>query len=164
MQSLDMDGLDRLDRSWTNLIKYFPQLKINTLKSAGEALLLEVRRQAMTSGMRDGGAKVAGWQRKYLGRKGGYVAIRAAGGRDGGGVGADSAGAVTNYTENGHRVRGPSRRHGPGYRRRKSRAHTDEVAGYHYYRRVIAEADRVVREPVETLKREIAARLGGESA
>lgn len=163
MQSLNMDALDRLDESWADLLQRLPSLKRVALETAGAALLQEVRRQAGASGMRDGGAKVAGWQRKYLGSKGGYTAVRAMGGQDGGGTGANSTGAITNYTENGHKIRRPSGQRKPGYRYRP-RIHSAAVRGYHFYYYARDQADNAVREPVDDLKRKIVSGLGGEDA
>lgn len=159
MQSLDMYALDRLDKAWHDLLRRLPALKQTALQTAGTALLQEVRRQVGASGMRDGGTKVAGWQRKYLGSKGGYVAIRSIGSAEGGGVGKDSAGAITNYTELGHGIRRPR---GEKRSRYRPRIHVPAVSGYHFYYNARQGAGSVVGDALEPLKRQIIAGLGGD--
>ena len=162
MQSVEAGDLDRLIKRVDDTIQQFPEKKEKALKEAGEAMLSIVRLNVSTSPMADDGAKVGGWQRAHVGTKKGYAAVRAIGGKEGGGTGPESAGAVTNYTENGHAIRRPAPVKRKGYRYRP-RIHKPRVPGYHYYYYTDGPAQQAGAAAVAGLGDELARELGGEN-
>ena len=121
-QTVKCDGLDQMGKSWSELLKRFPEEKRRVLFEVGQELLTQVRQEI------GGKGKVAGWQDIHMGSKGGYVAVRArakeyqttkSGKRY-------AVGYVTNAIEGGHRTGGrrPGRkaegyRYRPGFTRRR---------------------------------------------
>lgn len=158
MQSLNMNGLVELESRLGILLKRWPQMKAAALKEMGEAALDIVRFNASVSGMKHDGGPIPGWQEYYIGSRLGYVAVRARGSTSGGGVGANSAGAITNYTENGHRIRRPSALKRDGYRYRP-RVKVAAVRGYHYYDMSEEMARNAALTGAERLCREMAKAL-----
>ena len=155
-----MDDLDRLIKRFDKTIQQYPSMKERAMKEAGEAMLSIVRHNVSASLENDGG-RVPGWQRPYQGTKHGYAAVRAVGGKEGG-TGPESAGAITNYTENGHAIRRPAPVKRKGYRYRP-RIHKPRVPGYHYYYYSDGPAQQAGAAAVAGLGDELARELGGEN-
>lgn len=153
MQSIDMDGLDRLLRDWDQLIQDFPSMKRELLEVVGHDLLERVRGQIGGTGT------VQSWQDRYIGSKSGYVAIRPKANtyKETKRGERYAVGHVTNAIENGHKHRRPSQhRH-----RYKPRIKTPSVPGIHAYAQVRGKLDGIGREELEQLLREVARRLEG---
>ena len=70
MQSIELDGLDRLLDGWESLQRDFPGMKRELLEELGRSLLEDVRSEI------GGGGQVQGWQERYVGSRNGYVAVR----------------------------------------------------------------------------------------
>ena len=70
MQSMELDGLDRLLDGWESLQRDFPGMKRELLEELGRSLLEDVRSEI------GGGGQVQGWQERYVGSRNGYVAVR----------------------------------------------------------------------------------------
>lgn len=146
-QTVELEGLDRIRRSWDALLQRFPEEKRRALSQVGQALLQQVRGQIGGTG------KVAGWQNVHLGSGGGYVAVRAraktyqttkSGKRY-------AVGYITNAIEGGHRTGGP--RPGPkaaGYRY-QPRLRVSAVPGLWFYDTVRRQADSLTQEELDEL-------------
>lgn len=159
MQSIDLSDLDRLLDSWDRLLRDFPALKRQLLEDLGEELRSAVRGEIGGSGT------VQGWQERYIGSGGGYVAVRpkadtykvtAKGKRY-------AVGHVTNAIEPGHKHRRPSQTLRPGYRY-KPRIKTPAVPGKHFYAAVRAQLSGMGQREVAALAEKIARRLEGSES
>lgn len=129
-QAVMRRDLDKLSARLCNIARRFPEMQREMHEKLGDALLRTVRGQIAGS-LRDSRGRIAGYQAKYIGARGGYAAVRAANR----GTGANSPGAITNYLENGHKIRRPSGRSKYKYRPRIHRAYVD---GFHWARRSVA--------------------------
>ena len=146
-QTVELEGLDRIRKSWDVLLERFPAEKRRVLSQVGQELLRQVRVQIGGTG------KVAGWQDIHMGSGGGYVAVRpraktyqtTKGGK------RYAVGYITNAIEGGHRTGG--RQPGPkaaGYRYRP-RLHVSAVPGRWFYDRVRAQVGSLTQEELDTL-------------
>ena len=146
-QTVELEGLDRIRKSWDVLLERFPAEKRRVLSQVGQELLRQVRVQIGGTG------KVAGWQDIHMGSGGGYVAVRpraktyqtTKGGK------RYAVGYITNAIEGGHRPGG--RQPGPkaaGYRY-QPRFHVSSVPGLWFYDRVRAQVGSLTQEELDTL-------------
>ena len=94
------------------LIKYFEtmpekvrEVEAETMREIGDDLKRAVDSSILRSGIRDARGTVRGWQEVRRGRYG-YAAVSARKGI----TGRNSPGAITNYLESGHRIRGSMKR------------------------------------------------------
>lgn len=94
---------------------------------------------------------VQNWQEQVVGSRGGYAAVRPLSGKNGGGTGAGSVGAITNYLESGHKIRPPGG--GKDYR---PRINVPYVKGYFFYEAAGVEAERIALEEAERFADELA--------
>ncbi len=146
MQSVEIDGLAELDEELAAILKELPEARKELHERLSEMIKKEVDAQIDASGLNDSRGKIKGWQEPHVGSRGGYAAVRPVKGE----TGANSPGAITNYLESGHRIRGPSGR-AKRYRPRIKKPYVD---GYHFYKaarlaveaKAIAEAERFVEE------------------
>lgn len=159
MQSVDISGLDALDRALSELLEEFPEKRRELHDALGTAAKQEVDRAITASGINDAHGNVRRWQIKNVGSGGGYAAVRPAGSSENGGTGPNSQGAITNYLENGRNVRRPSEESlsdESGYR---PRIHAVYVSGYHFYQKAKADLEpkaiRIAEEFVEGLARRL---------
>ena len=147
MQSIELDGLDRLLDGWESLQRDFPGMKRELLEELGRSLLEDVRSEI------GGGGQVQGWQERYVGSRNGYVAVRpkaktyktTAGGKQ------YAVGYVTNAIEGGHRTGGrrPGRK-AEGYRYRP-RIHKAAVPGKWTYKMVRGQLDAITQQELDQL-------------
>lgn len=152
MQSVDMSDLDKLSRDLDALLKEMPSKRRGLHERIGQTIKTEVDGQIATSGINDSRGRIKAWQTANVGDKGGYAAVRARKGT----VGANSPGAITNYLENGHHIRGPLGK-SKQYRPRVKKAYVD---GFHFYKaarsasesKAIEEAERFVDELKQALE------------
>ena len=146
MQSIELDALEKLDEDLKDLLEEFPKARRELHERLAEMIKEEVDKQIDASGLNDSRGKIKGWQEPHVGSGGGYAAVRAQKGE----TGDNSPGAITNYLENGHRIREPSGK-SKYYRPRINKPYVD---GYHFYQaartvveaKAIAEAERFVEE------------------
>jgi hypothetical protein len=162
MQSVDLDGLKALDRDLKEILDDRPNLRREMFARIGEAVLDEVRTRIDVS-IDDSEGHVQSWQESHVGSGGGYAAVRAESGIDeetaGEWAGQNSSmGAITNYLENGHKVRPPS---GYAKRRRKGRAKKAYVEGHHFYLGARLMAESIAIREAEDYVEEIAKKLEG---
>jgi len=153
MQSVDITGLDDLDSRFANVLNELPDERRQMHVEVGAAVKEKVRSEISSSGINDRNGRVRGWQEYQVGSGGGYVAVRPMSGGEHG----KNPGAITNYLESGHKVRGPS---GRAIRRRKSRARQQRVKGFHFYERASAQAQTVAIEAANRYAEKIAGKLG----
>lgn len=154
MQSVEFEGLQELDRRFASVLDKFPSQRRELFKRVATRLEQEVVQQVSASGINDSSGKVGSWQKGRVGTGGGYAAVSADGSL---GTGADSPGAITNYLENGHRIRPPGTL-------KRSRVHVAYVNGYHFYKNVEARAEAIAQAEGEKLADELSRALGGETA
>lgn len=154
MQSVDLMGLDKLDEDFQKLLDEIPEARRNMHERIANAVQNEVRAQIDTSGINDSSGKIKDWQEGRVGSGGGYAAVSPVKGQ----TGANSPGAITNYLENGHRVRQPS---GNAKRIRRGRAKNAYVNGYHFYQSARNRAEAIAISEAEKYADEIAKKLEG---
>ena len=153
MQSVEYGGLQELDRRFASVLDKFPSQRRELFERVAQRLEAEVVQQVKASGINDSSGKIASWQKGRVGTGGGYAAVSAVKGE----TGANSPGAITNYLENGHRIRPP------GVLKR-SRVHVAYVNGYHFYQNAAARAEAVAGDEGEKLAEALSRALGGETA
>ena len=152
MQSVEIEGLNNLDEDLNTLLEELPEMRRELHKRIAEVIKTEVDTQIAQSGLNDSRGHIKQWQESVVGSGGGYAAVRPAKGT----TGPNSPGAITNYLENGHRIRQPSGKN-PNYRPRINKAYVD---GYHFYQsarntveaKAIAVAEEFVKEVTEKLE------------
>lgn len=152
MQSIELEGLKKLDEDLKTLLEEFPEARKKLHERLAKIAKEDVDRQINTSGINDSIGKVKGWQESHVGSGGGYAAVRPEKGK----TGPNSPGAITNYLESGHRIRGPSGK-SKYYRPRIKKPYVD---GYHFYQsasvavesKAIAEAKKFVEEMAKKLE------------
>lgn len=165
MTEIEIRGMKELLKGLDELCKKSPEIKRELHTAAAERLKETVDREIIASGVNDSHGKIRGWQAKFVGSGGGYAAVRPQ--SDGYGdmigqlkkaraqTGPNSPGAITNYLENGHRIRTPF----ADYSGKR-------VKGYHFYQRASESADREMKEVAEEYADKLADRitdmLGGD--
>lgn len=151
MQSVDSSELVHFSDTLNKLLDENPGKRRELHEQIAELAKEEVNSQINSSLGGDSG-KIAGWQETHVGSGGGYAAVRA----ESGSMGENSPGAVTNYLENGHRIRPPSG-HAKNYR---PEINTPRVEGRHFYQasrsaarsKAIAAAERFADQLAERME------------
>lgn len=156
MQSVDLKGIERLDNDFEYLLREIPEARREMHDRIGKAVLGEVRDQISKSEINDSNDRVKNVQEHYVGSYGGYAAVRAIRGSGPSGHN-DSPGAITNYLENGHRIREPLGK-SKSYRPRIRKTYVD---GYHFYQRARNNAESIAIAAAEKYAEEVADRLEG---
>lgn len=124
MQGIDLKALDELGKDIADLIKNFPDMQRELHEEFADIIKKRVDSE-IGSSLKNGVTKIKMWQGKYVGSYGGYAAVRAVNTS----IGKDSPGAITNYLENGHKIRKPTGKN----KRYKPRINKIYVDGYHFY-------------------------------
>ena len=153
MQELNTSQMEKFLQDLESIIKEAPEKRREMHEElAGEMeTLIDVKISG--AGFKDGGAKLRSYQESDVGSKGGYAVVRAR--KDP--KGPNGAGAVTNYNENGHRIRSPSG-HGKNYRPRIKQAY---VNGRHFYSSARPEAESKAISIAERFVNELADKIEG---
>ena len=133
MQSLETKGLDELADKIGKILDEMPDRRRKLHETLAAKLKSSIAAEISVS-VNDSHGKIRGWQEAAVGSGGGYAAVRAVKGA----TGADSPGAITNYLENGHKIRPAGS--GKNYR---PRIKVPYVNGHHFYATV---RGRVVSE------------------
>jgi hypothetical protein len=154
MQSVGLESLNKLDRDLKKIMDDIPQARREMHTRIADAVKNEVDFQIIYSGIVDSHGYVTGWQETHVGSGGGYAAVRASDSS----TGEDSPGAITNYLENGHAIRGPSVY---AKRKRKSRAKMAYKDGYHFYQNARKNAESIAIREAEDYVEEVARKLEG---
>lgn len=147
--------IEGIARGFEEILREFPARRRELHKRVGAAIERELGGEIDRS-LSDSGGRVKRWQVAHIGTGGGYAAIRPARWNEGGDTRADSAGAITNYLEHGHRIRPPGG--GKGYRPRIKMAF---VSGRHFYAATSQRAESLAIAEAEAWADELAATLEG---
>jgi hypothetical protein len=154
MQSINTRGLDELSQRFEKLLRESDDLRREFHEEAAQVLKREISRSIDSSGLQDGRGRIKGWQESRIGSRGGYAAISAEKGE----TGPNSPGAITNYLENGHRIRRPSGR----AKRYKPRNRVIYVNGFHFYAGAVRSVQAQLVGRAEELARKIGDTLEGK--
>lgn len=153
MQSIDISQLSQLDTVLNSLLEEIPDKRRELHERIADVIKTEVDSQITQSGMNDNTGQIKQWQEPVVGSGGGYAAVHAVKGS----TGANSPGAITNYLENGHKIRKPTGNN-KKYRPRIKNAYVD---GYHFYSSAKNAVERKAIEEAENYVNEIAQKLEG---
>ena len=157
MQEVDTREMVDFGRTLSDLLGELPEMRRELHEKRAELAKKEGDAAISSSGLNDSGSDIQRWQVKHVGSGGGYAAVRAASEKEGGGTGPNSAGAITNYLENGHNIRSPSGR--TGYRPRIRVAY---VNGYHFYQTARSSLEAKAIRLAEQFVEKFAKKLEGE--
>ena len=124
MQSIENSDLQDLSKHLNDLLEEMPNERRNLHEKLADLAKEEVDRQ-IASTVNDSSGKIQSWQEPHVGSGGGYAAVRATDS----GTGSNSPGAITNYLENGHKIRTPS----GNLSHYRTNIHTPYVEGRHFY-------------------------------
>ena len=127
----------------------FREVRDKYLTEGGDRLRQSVENSIRTSGMTIRSGDVIAWQKLY--RSKGYAAVRPVSGA----TGANSPGAITNYLEGGHKIRGIS---GTAARYRP-RIHVPRVAGFRFYESARSDAEKIAAEIAARCADEVAKKI-----
>lgn len=153
MQSVQFEGLNKLDNDLRDLFAEIPTARKELHETIADIIKEEVEKEITSSGLNDSGGKIKDWQEKTVGSYGGYAAVHAEKGK----IGANSPGAITNYLENGHRIREASGK-AKYYRPRIKKPYVD---GYHFYKSASNTVESKVLSHVEKYVETIKNRMEG---
>jgi hypothetical protein len=153
MQSIDLTALERFDKELQDLLDEIPDRRREMHEKIAVAIKEEVNLQIAQSGLADSSGRVRDWQKQYVGSRGGYAAVRAADNS----TGNNSPGAITNYLENGHKIRQPSG-NSKHYRPRIKKPYVD---GYHFYASARTTVEAKAIAAAEEFVKEISQKLEG---
>lgn len=136
MQSINLDGIEKISDKFNELLEKFPEMR----RKYHEEVAKETQ-DLVKGGF--GNGKVASWQEKHVGSKGGYSAVRPMAKTY---YANYAVGYITNSVTSGHRTRPASQK--------RHRPRTNYVSGKHVYidkevtARIMAErkAAEMVRE------------------
>ena len=149
MQSVEIQGLDRVVKALEDLPGTLREARAQVMEEMGEELLGAVQQRIGGTG------RIAGAQDYHVGSSKGYVAVRAKAKTD---LGRYAAGYVTNAREGGHEIRKPAN---AGTR---SRAKLSRVPGKYMYRDTgELEAERLAETAAERIEQAAVQALEGES-
>ena len=127
----------------------FREVRDKFLTEGGERLRQSVEGAIRTSGMTIRSGDVIAWQKLY--RSKGYAAVRPVSGE----TGANSPGAITNYLEGGHKIRGIS---GTAARYRP-RIHVARVPGFRFYESAKQDAEKIAVEVAARISEAVAQKI-----
>lgn len=152
MQSINLDALEKLDNDLESILNELPQRRRELHEKIADVIKSEVDLQITNSNLNDKSGKIKSWQNSYVGSGGGYAAVRASDKS----TGANSPGAITNYLENGHKIRQPS----GNSKKYSPRIKKSYVDGYHFYKnaggyieaKAIATAEEFVQQITEKME------------
>ncbi|MEF9853973.1 MAG: hypothetical protein RR787_08350 [Hydrogenoanaerobacterium sp.] len=158
MQVINLSGLKALEKTFNKLLKEAPEARQRLNTELGELAEKELRASMADAGINENTGFIKSRQIKHIGSRGGYVTVRPAGGTEGGGTGKDSAGAITNYLENGHKIPSHKRTKEEGYRPRIKLAF---VRGRHFYRSANASIEAKAITLAQKFADDIAEKISG---
>ncbi len=136
MQSIDISDLEKFSDDLNALLNKIPGARRELHEKIAVAAKREVNAQISQSGLNDSAGRVKEWQEPHVGSGGGYAAVRATDAS----TGDNSPGAITNYLENGHKVRKPSGQ----AKRYRPKIKVPYVDGRHFYQKSKTELESEV--------------------
>ena len=143
MQEVDTREMVDFGRTLSNLLGELPEMRRELHEELAELAKKEVDAAISSSGLNDSSGDIRRWQAAHVG--------------SGGGTGPNSAGAITNDLEGGHKIRPPSGK--PGYRPRIRMAY---VNGYHFYQTARSSLEAKAIRLAEQFVEKFAKKLEGE--
>ena len=153
MTSVQLTGLNQFDSDLETLLNELPEARRELHERIAKITKQEVDTQINASGLKDSSGKIKDWQESVVGSGGGYAAVRPEKGE----TGANSPGAITNYLENGHRIREASGK-SKNYHPRIKKPYVD---GYHFYQEASTAIEAKVITEAEQFAEEIRKKLEG---
>ncbi len=148
-----MPELTVIDESIENALKKFPQLRKQAVENITKRMKQQLDTEISTR-LNDSHGKIRGWQTIRTGSRGGYGVIEATNETSG----DNSPGAITNYLENGHKIRYPRN---PGARGYRPRIRNTYVDGHWFYKSVENKRDYLVSSEIKKMTEELTATLEG---
>lgn len=141
MQSINLDGIEKISDKFNELLEKFPEMR----RKYHEEVAKETQ-DLVKGGF--GNGKVASWQEKHVGSKGGYSAVRPMAKTY---YANYAVGYITNSVTSGHRTRPASQK--------RHRPRTNYVSGKHVYIDKEVTARIMAERKAEEMTREIERRL-----
>ncbi len=154
MQDVEIHGLDQLSKALGEIVRKAPDMQRAVHEKLGDSLHTVVQGN-VRSHLNDSHGKISGWQKKYVGSRGGYAAVRATDSSSG----PNSPGAITNYLENGHAMRKNklhSTRQSRRMRQLRNQSSGNWVRGRRFYSASRADAPRLLLAAANDLADQIA--------
>lgn len=151
MQSVDLSGLDKIDKALKQLLKKAPDMRRKLHEELADQMQRAVVDNISESTERHTG-NLQKWQEKYVGSGGGYAAVRAVNTS----MGAESPGAITNYVNSGHKIRRSADS------TRKRRNYVLYVDGRHFYQSAAKDIESIAVPLAEDFVRDMAQILEGK--
>ena len=149
MQTVELDDLYRLADKFDRICRELPEKK----RELHEKIAVELEAQVKANV--GGTGKVASWQEKRVGSKGGYAAVSA---RAKAYQGNYALGYITNAIENGHTVRKPKK---PS-KYYKSRVKYASVKGKQFYYKTRSQAERTALNLCHKFTEELTKEISGD--
>ena len=151
---LDISKMDALAKRFEEAGKKYRVEKRAMFERAGE-LLKKRLDENINSKLGDDGGTIKSWQEERVGSGGGYAAISPIKTPPGTKKG-EAPGAITNYLEHGHKIRGPS---GKAKRKRPRRINVLYVSGRYFYhdtaKQMETEAEKLANEFANEIAKEL---------
>ena len=153
MQSIDLSGIERFSDELNKILDEAPGKRRELHEQLATLAKKEVDSQIAASVGGNSG-KITEWQEPHVGSGGGYAAVRATNSISG----ANSPGAITNYLENGHKIRPPSGQ----AKRYHPNIHHPYVDGKHFYQASSAALESQAIAAAQRFAGQIAERMNGK--
>lgn len=144
MQSMSCD-LNELSKRLNDIAEEFPEKNRELHIKLGGTI------KSIVNSKIGGTGKVRGWQKVFIGSKGGYAAVRSISTM----TGNKSPGAITNYVNSGHKIR-PHR----SSKRYYSRINVAYVNGKRFYEKSVVDSESELIKAAEEFAQQIADDLG----
>lgn len=152
MQSIEKRGLEKLNEDLEAILRESGEMRRALHGEFADMAQNEVHKSVAES-LNDSHGHIRAWQKQYVGSGGGYAAVCA----ENGSAGAKSPGAITNYLENGHKIR-PA---GGETKRRRTRIRTAYVDGRFFYASAAPGVEAGALKIAEDFAGKLAEKLGG---
>lgn len=150
MQGIDLHILDILSDDFKNILNEFPDLRRELHQEFSEIIKSAIDVEISNS-LNDKEGHIRNWQGKYVGSKGGYAAVRAVDTS----TGSNSPGAITNYLENGHKIRRPTKQ-SKYYKPKINKIYVD---GRHFYQNTLQKCEADLINTAEKFAEDLAKRM-----
>lgn len=153
MQSIDLSQVEKFSDDINKALDSVPGARRQLHQEIAEMAKRDVDSEIAAT-VNDSSGKIREWQESHVGSGGGYAAVRATDSSSG----SNSPGAITNYLENGHRIRPPS----GAAKRYRPRIRQPYVDGRHFYQEAQSAAEADALALAEGFADRLAERLEGK--
>ena len=143
MQSINLNEIEKIGKRLNKILDEFPGMRRKFHEEVAKETLTMIK-----NGF--GNRKVASWQERHVGTKGGYAAVRPMAKTY---YAKYAVGYITNAITSGHRVRPCSQKY--------SRAKLNYVSGKHIYIDTVDKATNMAEKKAETMTKELEEKLKG---